>query len=198
LASVVLKETFEVRAAVDDVWHFVLDPERVVACMPGATLDEAVDERTFNGSIRVKLGAITTSYKGRVELVQVDDAAHSVRMTAEGRETGGGTAKGSMSSSLRSIDGGRTAVDVESTVEITGRVAQMGRGMIQGVSKELFAQFVASATERLEAAPGARSVAEHSDDAISIVPIVIKTIWSSITGFFKRLFGGGRASDANA
>jgi carbon monoxide dehydrogenase subunit G len=198
MASVVLKESFEVRAPVDSVWRFVMDPGQVAACMPGAVLDETVDERTFHGTIRVKVGAITTSYKGRVQLVDVDESAHSVRMTAEGREAGGGTAKGSMSSALRAVDGGRTAVDMESTVEITGRIAQMGRGMIQGVSKELFAQFVASATARLEAAPGTQPAVGATDEAMSILPIVFRTIWSAITGFFKRLFGGGRASDGNA
>jgi carbon monoxide dehydrogenase subunit G len=193
-----LKETFEVRAPVADVWRFVMDPEQVAACMPGAALDETVDDRTFLGSIRVKVGAITTSYKGRVQLVEVDEASHAVRMTAEGRESGGGTAKGSMSSKLHPIDARTTTVDVESTIDITGRIAQMGRGMIQGVSKELFAQFVASARARLEAAPGTQSVEATSNEAISIVPIVIKTVWSSITGFFRRLFGRGRASDANA
>jgi carbon monoxide dehydrogenase subunit G len=198
VASVVLQETFEVKAPVADVWRFVMDPEQVAACMPGAALDETVDDRTFLGSIRVKVGAITTSYKGRVQLVEVDEASHAVRMTAEGRESGGGTAKGSMSSKLRSIDTRTTTVDFESTIDITGRIAQMGRGMIQGVSKELFAQFVASAQARLEAAPGMQPFDATPKEAISIVPIVIKTVWSSIVGFFKRLFGRGHASDANA
>jgi uncharacterized protein len=198
MASVVLNETFEVRAPLGDVWRFVMDPEQVATCMPGVELDETLDERTFLGSIRVKIGAITTRYKGRVHLVDVDESSYSVRMTAEGREASGGTAKGSMSSKLRSLDYGGTVVEVESTLEITGRIAQMGRGMIQGVSRELFQQFVTSVRARLEAEPNAQPVETTSNEAISIVPVAFKTIWSAITGFIRRLLGRGRAPDANA
>jgi carbon monoxide dehydrogenase subunit G len=157
--------------------------------MPGAALDEVVDERTFLGSIRVKLGAITTSYKGRVQFVDVDEAARTVRMQAEGREAGGGTARGLMSSRLETLPDGGTQVVAEASVEVTGRIAQMGRGMIQGVSHQLFQQFVACATARLEAPAGAGApvAAAEAGQPIRIIPLVFGVIWSAIVGFFRRL-----------
>ena len=72
------KETLQVDAPIDRVWEFVNDPQRVVTCMPGAVLDEVVDERTFLGTVKVKVGAITASYKGRVEFTEVDAQARTL------------------------------------------------------------------------------------------------------------------------
>jgi carbon monoxide dehydrogenase subunit G len=154
-----IRETFQVRAPLDAVWRFLMDPERVAACMPGAELEEIVDERTFHGNVKVKVGAITTRYKGRVRLTAVDEAAGAIEMLAEGRETGGGTAKGAMASRLRALPDGGTEVVAEASVDLTGRIMQVGRGMIQGVSHQLFLQFVASAKRHLEAPAEARAAA---------------------------------------
>ena len=91
-----IQETFQIQAPVDAVWRFFMDPQQVAACMPGAALEEVQDERTFRGSIKVKVGAITTSYEGRVTLTTVDEQAYTVEMAAEGKETSGGTARASM------------------------------------------------------------------------------------------------------
>lgn len=188
--AITIKETFVVQAPIERVWQFVMDPEMVVTCMPGAELEEIVDEKTFLGKVSVKVGAITTSYSGKVTFTMVDAEAHNVEMTAEGTETGGGTAKGTMSSRLRTLDSGETEVVAEATVDLTGRIMQVGRGMIQGVSHQLFLQFVASVKERLEAAEG-EEVSESAPAAaqpISILPLLIKTLWSAGTNFFRRLF----------
>jgi carbon monoxide dehydrogenase subunit G len=185
--AIEIREAFEVEAPLEAVWAFLLDPQRVSACMPGAALDEVVDERTFLGTIRVKVGAVTTSYKGRVQLTEVDAAGRTVRMVAEGRETGGGTAKGTMSSRLRPLGDGRTEVVAEASVDLTGRVMQVGRGMIQGVSHQLFLQFVASARQRLESPESADAEPEESEP-IRIVPVILRVVWSGIVSFFRRLF----------
>jgi hypothetical protein len=192
--AITIKETFTVEAPIERVWQFVMDPEMVVTCMPGAELEEVLDGKTFLGKVSVKVGAITTSYSGKVTFTLVDAEGHNVEMTAEGTETGGGTAKGTMSSRLQTLDSGETEVVIESTVDLTGRIMQVGRGMIQGVSHQLFLQFVASAKERLEAAEGeaeGEMVSEPASAAaepISILPLLTKTLWSAVTGFFGRLF----------
>ena len=192
--AIEIRETFQVRAPLDEVWRFMMDAERVSTCMPGAVLEEVVDERTFLGSIRVKVGAITTSYKGRVRFEEVDEAGHVVRMTAEGRESGGGTAKGRMSSRLTALGDGETEVAAEASVDLTGRIIQVGRGMVQGVSKELFRQFAASVKERLESPGGAEAEGGPREaEPIRIVPVVLRVVWSWIVGFLRRLFGRKRS-----
>jgi len=189
--SIQIEETFQVAVSVDTVWRFLLDPHRVVTCMPGAELEQVVDERTFEGAVKIKLGAITTRYRGRVQLTEVDEAAHTVRMLAEGRETGGGTAKGTLTSQVRPLPDGDTEVIAQAEVDITGRVMQMGRGMIQGVSSQLFAQFATRTREALEtpAAQGEEAVlAARGEESIPILRVILSVLWAPIARFFRRLF----------
>jgi carbon monoxide dehydrogenase subunit G len=145
-----IQETFQVRAPIELVWRFLLDPHQVAPCMPGAELDEIVDERTFHGTVKIRVGAITTRYKGKVHLTKVDEAARAIEMAAEGRETGGGTAKGSMVAEMRTLPDGLTEVVARASVDLTGKIMQVGRGMIQGVSHQLFLQFVSAVRSHLE------------------------------------------------
>jgi hypothetical protein len=186
--AIEIRETFQVQAPIDAVWRFVMDPEQVVACIPGAELEQALDERTFAGRVKVKLGAITTSYQGRIRFTEVDDRGYAVRMVAEGRETGGGTAKGTMFSRLRPLSAGETEVVAEASVDLTGRVMQVGRGMIQGVSQQLFRQFVASTKERLEGREGAegQSPAAGAREPIRLLPLILQVLWSPVVRFFRR------------
>lgn len=196
--AIEIRETFQVRAPIDAVWRLVMDPQSVVTCMPGASLDQVVDSRTFLGTVKIKVGAITTSYKGRVQFSNVDEQTHTVQMVADGRETGGGMAKGTMSSRLRALPDG-TEVVAEATVDLTGRIMQVGRGMIQGVAHQLFLQFVARIKERLETVPGMASPGSASSDSparaeqesapIRILPLIVNVMWSAIVRFFSRLFG---------
>lgn len=202
--AIEIKETFQVTAPIETVWDFLLDPRQVVTCMPGAELDEVVDERTFHGTIRVKVGAITTRYKGKVRLTEVDQGQFKLQMVAEGRETGGGTAKGTMESTLRTLPDGQTEVAGSANVDLTGRIMQVGRGMIQGVSHQLFLQFVKRAQSRLQTSTAGGEAdatstqgntapaglpAEPEDNSIRIVPIIFRVIWTAILRFFRRLFG---------
>jgi carbon monoxide dehydrogenase subunit G len=189
--SIQIQETFQIAVPVDAVWRFLLDPHRVVTCMPGAELEQVVDERTFEGVVKIKLGAITTRYRGRVQLTEVDEAARTVHMLAEGRETGGGTAKGTLTSQVRALPDGHTEVIAQAQVDLTGRVMQMGRGMIQGVSSQLFAQFASRtqaaletpAVEGEEAAPAARA-----EESIPILRVILGVLWAPVARFFRRIF----------
>ena len=189
-----IKETFQVRAPIATVWRFMLDPRKVAACMPGAELEQVIDERTYLGAIKVKIGAITTRYKGRLQLTLVDEAVHRMQMTGEGRETSGGTAKASLASHLRTLPDGLTEVVAEASVDLTGRIMQVGRGMIQGVSHQLFQQFVAAAKAQLEqpgdaaASPAAATVTPPpQQQAIRIVPLMLAVLRTAILRFFQRL-----------
>lgn len=205
--AIEIKEQFEVDAPIERVWDYVLDPAKIVTCMPGASLDQVIDERTFDGSIKVKVGAVMAAYKGRIELTEVDVTNRLIRMTGEGREKGGGTATATMTGRLTTTAGGGTAMVAEASVDLTGRIMQVGRGMIQGVSHQLFQQFVKKLSKSLQAdvaadgaAPvaaaagaagvGAPVAAEPENDAIAIIPLILKTIWAAILRFFRRLFGG--------
>ena len=189
--AIKIEEKFQVPVSVDVVWRFMMDPEQVVTCIPGATLDEVVDDRTFLGTVKVKVGAVSANYKGRVQLTEVDEAGRSILMAAEGRETGGGMAKGTLSSRLRALEGGGTEIETNATIDLTGRIMQVGRGMIQGVSKQLFQQFVASTKQRLEAPPagGEAVAAVPAQNEIRLLPALFRAMREAIARFFRRLLG---------
>jgi len=210
--SIQIHEQFDVDAPLEAVWSFVMDPVKVAPCLPGAKLDEVVDERTFLGGVKIKIGAISTQYKGKVELTQVDPAAHRVEMAAEGRETSGGLAKAVIVSTLQSMEGGLTRVSVEATADLTGKVMQVGSRMIEGVSKQLFQQFAKRLKNTLEGqealaaqtsaepAPAAGAVpagpapvtpaSPPEDEALSLIPLLLRSLWDVIKGFLRSLFGG--------
>src|SRR5687768_4131138 len=104
-----IEERFQLRAPVDRVWSYLVDPQQVVHCLPGAELTEVVDERTFLGRVKVKVGPITAAYSGKVTITDRDDAAHVVSMMGEGRESGGaGSARLTMTSRLAMLPTGET------------------------------------------------------------------------------------------
>jgi len=201
--AITLNQTFHVNAPVGDVWAFLLDPYQVVTCMPGAALYDVEGDDTFLGNIKVKVGPITAIYKGRVRFTSVDHEAHVIEMTAEGVEASGGSASGTMSSRVEAAPEGGSTVVAEANAEVTGRVMQFGRGMIQGISEQMFKQFAASVAERLEAAAAPAGEASegveaapaltpvHEQKPINAIALVFGTFWAGIKAFFGRLFGRG-------
>lgn len=200
--AIVIRETFQVKAPIDEVWRFMMTPSDVVTCLPGAELDEVVDDRTFLGTVKVKVGAVMAKYKGKVRFTEVDEGGYVVKMLAEGREASGGMAKGTVSGRLRSLDDAQTEVVAEASVDLTGRIMQVGRGMIQGVSQQLFLQFVSSTKERLEARRAAADAAREgaspppeptvpAQKPIRILPLMFRVFAARVAAFFRRLFGRG-------
>jgi carbon monoxide dehydrogenase subunit G len=193
--AIKIEEKFQVPASIDVVWRFMMDPEQVVTCIPGATLDGVVDDRTFLGSVKVKVGAVSAKYKGQVQFTEIDEAGRSILLAAEGRETGGGMAKGTLSSRLRSLEDGGTEIETDASIDLTGRIMQVGRGMIEGVSKQLFQQFVSSTKTRLEvSAAGGDVAALPAQTELRILPLLLRTLREAIARFFRRLFGRSRAT----
>ena len=204
--AIELRQTFEVRAPVDTVWAFMLNPENVVACMPGASLTQIVDEKSFVGAVKVKVGAVSAQYQGTITYAETDRAAGLVKMLAEGKERGGGTVRGTIVSQLTAVEGGTvTRVETSSSIDLTGKIAQVGRGMIEGVSGQIIKMYVgnvrtmleptATAVAPVDAASTAASSASSRpappvrQESINIVAVVLRTLWESIVRFFKRLFG---------
>jgi carbon monoxide dehydrogenase subunit G len=135
-----LEHSFTVPVAIEDAWKVLLDIERVAPCMPGAALD-SVDGDEFTGTVKVKLGPIGLTYKGKASFVEKDEAAHRVAINAQGRDArGNGTAAARVTATL-SEGSGETKVDVLTDLDITGKPAQFGRGVMVDVGNKLIGQF---------------------------------------------------------
>ncbi|WP_329270685.1 SRPBCC family protein [Streptomyces pseudovenezuelae] len=162
-----LHHEFTVPVPVDEAWRALLDIERVAPCMPGAVVED-YDGRTVTGSVKVKVGPITVTYKGTAVFEEQDEAAHRLVLIASGREIRGqGTARATVTGTLTGQDGG-TAVSVRTDLAVTGRPAQFGRGVLAEVGDRLVGRFSACLAERLserEDAPEAARTADEADEA---------------------------------
>jgi carbon monoxide dehydrogenase subunit G len=159
-----IENTVEVDAPLDRVWALVNDIPRVAPCMPGAALTGVHDDGTYEGTVAVKLGPLRMSYKGKVTVEEVDEANHSARLAASGKDTkGAGTARASVQTRLESAGDTRTRLHVTSDVQLTGKVASFGRGgAINDVATRLFGQFADCLRATLEAETAAAPVGEEA------------------------------------
>lgn len=138
-----ITDSFRVSTPIDETWKVLLDLERIAPCMPGAQLQE-VEGDEYRGIVKVKVGPITAQYKGAARVVEADEANRKVVLDAAGRDTRGqGNAKATIVVTMADDNGG-TKVDVSTDLQITGKVAQFGRGVLADVSTKLLGQFVDS------------------------------------------------------
>src|SRR5438874_12518615 len=122
-----ITDSFRVSTPIDATWKVMLDIEGIAPCMPGAQLQE-VDGDEYRGVVKVKVGPITAQYKGAARLAEVDQANRRVVLDASGRDTRGqGNAKAQIEVTMKP-DGEGTEVDIRTDLQITGKVAQFGRG----------------------------------------------------------------------
>ena len=144
---------FTVKAPADRVWAYLSDPYRVAPALPGAAITEKVDERTFKGTITVKVGPVSARYKGTARFNSLDSVARTMEMTGSAQDvTGRGGADLKMSSRLVEKAPTETEVSVVSETSVTGILAQFGRGMIQDVSNQMFQRFTEAVRAELEQA----------------------------------------------
>jgi carbon monoxide dehydrogenase subunit G len=220
-----IEETFQLGAPIERVWAYLTDPRQVVTCLPGAELTAVESETIFLGKVKVKVGPVVAAYSGKVTLTERDEATHTVRMTGEGREsTGSGSARMTMSSTLAALPAGGTEVRLTADLDVVGKLAQFGRGMIENVNRQMLRQFTDCARATLESVPATAEPPPPSDTLVAaagaatattatsappvvgtyappeaavtteaqpvrIVPVLLRAIWATIVGFFRRLFG---------
>ena len=157
-----LEHEFTVPASLDEAWTVLLDVERIAPCMPGASVT-SVDGDDFTGTVKVKVGPIQVTYKGQAKFVEKDETAHRVVLEASGKEArGSGTAAATVTAVL-TADGAKTKAKVETDLNITGRPAQFGRGVMADVGAKLIGQFANCLADELAgggAAPPAATPAK--------------------------------------
>lgn len=155
-----LEHQFTVRAPVEDTWRSLLDPELVASCFPGATLTSASGDE-FAGTVKVRLGPISLLYTGSGKFTETDEAAHRAVIEAAGRDSrGGGTASATVTLTVAG-EGEGSGVTVGTDLSITGRPAQMGRGLISDVGNKLTKEFADCIAGKI----GTASSAEPADAA---------------------------------
>ena len=198
-----LENSFQVSAPPEKVFAYLLDINKVVGCVPGAELTEIVDQSTFKGKVKVKVGPIMVAYNGTARISERDEARRTATLSAEGRETTGpGSARATAQMSVEGAGGGST-VKITTDYHVAGRVAQFGRGVMEDVSKRLINDMAQCIQANVEGnhppdGDGAAAVARTSDEPPTSGPATQATakpvsafslFWHLVKLRLARLFG---------
>ncbi|MFJ7238813.1 SRPBCC domain-containing protein [Streptomyces olivaceus] len=160
-----IENAFAVSVPVDRAWEALTDLEGLAPCMPGAQLT-GVEGDVYQGKVKVKVGPVISQFAGMAHFVEKDEAAHHAVVSAKGKDSrGAGNASATIHLQL-SPEGDHTAVAVRTDLNITGKLAQFGNGMIKEISEKLLGQFVRNLEERLHT-PGAEDTGSGASDASS-------------------------------
>lgn len=160
---------FRVDAPLERAWQALTDLEGLAPCMPGAQLT-GVDGDVYRGKVKVKVGPVISQFQGTARFTEQDEASHSAVISASGKDTRGqGNASATVHARLRP-DGTGTAVSVSTDLNISGKLAQFGSGMIKEISEKLFAQFVANVEEQLLHKPEPTEPTEPTEPEASEAP----------------------------
>jgi carbon monoxide dehydrogenase subunit G len=153
-----LDHSFTVPVPPDQAWDVLLDVKRVAPCMPGATVD-SVEGDDVAGRLKVKVGPVSLTYKGTAKFTDRDPDTRSMLVEASGKETrGSGTASATVKAALQPYESaesngsgsaGQTLVTLHTTLNVTGRPAQFGRGVIAEVGSRLIDKFAVNLAEQL-------------------------------------------------
>src|SRR5271156_3447323 len=177
-----IEKTFEVQEPVEKVWALLSDPRKVALCVPGAQITEKVDQKTYKGTIKVKVGPSVTDYNGEVQIVRLDAQNHEIEILGKGQDVRGrGSASMKMTGKLRALPNGGTEVTSVSEVGVVGILAQMGSRVIAEVSNIMFGEFVKNFQARLQQlsdAPEAEATEAKPVNASS-------RAWEAAKGLFR-------------
>ncbi len=148
-----IENTFAVDAPADRVFDFLLDVNSVLGCVPGAELSQIVDDDTFHGRVRVRVGAVSVAYQGTGHVVSRDDSARTAVLEAEGREAGGSGSARAVIAVTVGERGAGAEVTMVTDLAVVGRAALFGHGLVEEVSRGLLGQMAACIGARLTEPP---------------------------------------------
>ena len=163
-----MDHSFTVPVPPDRAWDVLLDVEKIAPCMPGATVDE-FDGEVVTGRIKVKVGPVSLTYKGTAKFTERDPDAKVIVLEASGKETrGAGTASATVRATLEPESGGEaTKASMHTTMNVTGRPAQFGRGVMVEVGSKLVEQFAQNLRQLItdDTGPGGSDPSATGDEA---------------------------------
>ena len=199
--KVQIDKTYPMPCSAEVAWEFLQNVEAVAACMPGAKITERVDGGHYKGTVTVKVGPATMSFRGEVEMKDVDPAARSLRLLGKGTDsTGSSGASMNLAARIEAAEGAQCNLVGSSEVSMSGKAAAFGGRMMSTVADQILKQFAdnfASQVRALEAQRASPAGANASSpSAVPIPPPVaselngLALLWSILKNWLRGLFSG--------
>jgi carbon monoxide dehydrogenase subunit G len=191
--KVQLSRTFALPASAEAAWAALRDVAAVASCMPGAKITERVDETHYKGTVAVKVGPASLSFRGEIEVRGMDAAARILRLFAKGTDTTGGSAASmDLTARIDALDAKSCNLVGESEVSMSGKAAAFGSRLMGPVSDQVLNQFAANFAARLQAMP-AQNAPAQAQAAAAPAPEgkslnALSLMWAVIKGWFRSLF----------
>lgn len=172
-----IDKEFELKEPIAKVWEYLSDPTKVVACVPGASITEKIDDQNYKGQVTTSFGPVKASYSGLITISELDQVNHKMTLIGKGVDSKGkGSADMTMTGTLSEATGG-THVKISMEISITGMLAQFGARLIKDVSDQLLNQFVDNFTDRL--------AGKEVDNTMSGASMVGSVLKSTVGGLFS-------------
>lgn len=195
------EKRYPIPASVENAWEILSDIPAMAACMPGADLNQKVDDQHYKGNIKIKVGPVTAAFGGELEVLGIDVASKTIRLKGKGSDKGGSSASMDLTAMLEDGDkSGECSLVGTSDVIVSGKFAQFGGRMMDSVTDMVIGQFVqnfsakAAAQQSVAGADTTHAApAPQMDTQLNALTIV----WQLIKDFFASLFGRrkGRATE---
>ncbi len=166
-----IENEFTVQAPADEVYRLMLDVERVTPCIPGAEVLGGRDDGGFDAKVSMKMGPMSMGYKGSVAVTEQDDEARRAVLSAKGAEQRGqGNAQAKMTMEITDLGAEGSRVKVSSDIMVTGRVAQMGRGIMQDVATRMMGEMAKCMEATISAGSSTAASADADAEPSSTAP----------------------------
>jgi carbon monoxide dehydrogenase subunit G len=183
--QVKLEKAIDVPVTADAAWDYIRDIRRLAECMPGARITEQVDDNHFNGLVTVKLGPITASFKGKIEVKGIDTQRHELQLRGTGTDaSGASTASMNLTASVRDKDGASCQLLGVSDINVSGKIANFGGRMMTQVSDQMLDQFADNLRARVTGAAGGSDAS--TPKPVNALALFFKALWGMVTAPFRR------------
>ncbi|MGB7540408.1 MAG: SRPBCC family protein [Burkholderiales bacterium] len=196
--KVELEKTFPMPGSAEVAWGFLQNIEAVAGCMPGAKITERLDANRYKGTVAVKVGPVTMSFRGEVEMKDVDQATRTLRLLGTGTDsTGSSGASMDLTARIEAAEGGRCNLVGTSEVSMSGKAAAFGGRMMNSVADQILKQFADNfaaevrAIESQRTAPAAAGGAPAASPARELNGLAL--VWGVFMDWLRGLFSGKKA-----
>jgi carbon monoxide dehydrogenase subunit G len=186
-----IEKSFDIAASPQATWELLNDLEATTTCMPGAKITERIDATHYKGAVTVKVGPATLSFRGDIEVLDVDPAARSLRLLGKGTDTTGSSAASmDLSARVEAAEGGGSKLVGATDTTMSGKAAAFGGRLMNSVADQILEQFAANFAARA-AARSAPSAAGGATPAAPAAPQELDGLalaWAVFKNWLRRLF----------